>query len=212
MTIAEAHEHELAYLMPMPSRFDGYLEIVARVSSTCLVTVKRNRYSVPCEWAGHRVGVRLYPERIVICNGTQIVAEHPRCLDRDQTVYDWQHYLPLLERKPGALRNGAPFAEMPDALLTLKRALMRHPGGDRVMAQVLCAVRPFGLEAVLVAVELVIASGAISAEHVLNVLARLREGPPVDRIETRLQLAEEPLANPQRYDRLHQAEPTHVEA
>ena len=105
ITIAEAHEHELAYLMPMPSRFDGYLEIVARVSSTCLVTVKRNRYSVPCELAGHRVGVRLYPERIVICNGMQIVAEHPRCLDRDQTRYDWRHYLPLLERRPGALRN-----------------------------------------------------------------------------------------------------------
>jgi transposase len=212
MSIAEAHEHELAYLMPMPSRFDGYLEIVARVSSTCLVTVKRNRYSVPCELAGHRVGVRLYPERIAICSGTQIVAEHPRCLDRDQTVYDWQHYLPLLERKPGALRNGAPFAEMPEALLTLRRALMRHAGGDRVMAQVLCAVPRFGLEAVLVAVELVIASGAISAEHVLNVLARLREEPAVDRVQTRLRLTEEPIADPQRYDRLHQAEATHVEA
>ena len=69
MTIAEAHEQELPYLMPMPSRFDGYVEIVARVSSTCLVTVKRNRYSVPCEFAAHRFGVRLYPQRIAICSG-----------------------------------------------------------------------------------------------------------------------------------------------
>jgi transposase len=210
MTIAEALEHEQSSLMPMPSRFDGYIQIVSRVSSTCLVTVKRNRYSVPCELAGHRVGVRLYPERIAICNGAQIVAEHPRCLDRDQTLYDWRHYVPLLERKPGALRNGAPFADMPIALLALKRALMRHPGGDRVMAQVLAAVPRFGLEAVLVAVELVIESGAISAEHVLNVLARLREAPPVDSIETTLQLVEEPRADTQRYDRLHQAEVSHV--
>jgi transposase len=206
MTIAEAHEHELPHLMPMPSRFDGYIEIVARVSSTCLVTVKRNRYSAPCELAGHRVGVRLYPERIAICHGAHIVAEHTRCLDREQTLYDWRHYVPLLQRKPGALRNGAPFADMPAPLLTLKRALMRHVGGDRVMAQVLAAVPRFGLEAVLVAVELVIESGAISAEHVLNVLARLREGPPVATVETALQLTEEPRADAQRYDRLHEVE------
>ena len=86
---------------------------------------------------------------------------------------------------------------------------MRHPGGDRVMAQVLCAVPRFGLEAVLVAIELVIESGAISAEHVLNVLARLREAPAVDNIQTALQLLEEPRADTQRYDRLHQTEVAH---
>jgi transposase len=209
MTIAEALEHELPHLMPMPSRFDGYVEVVARVSSTCLVTVKRNRYSVPCELAGHRIGVRLYPERIAICHGTQIVAEHARCLDREHTLYDWRHYVPLLQRKPGALRNGAPFADMPASLLTLKRALMRHAGGDRVMAQVLAAVPRFGLEAVLVAIELVIDSGAISAEHVLNVLARLRDGPPADTVETSLRLTEEPRADTQRYDRLHEVEVSH---
>ena len=30
-----------------------------------------------------------------------------------KTAYDWQHYVPLLQRKPGALRNGAPFADRP---------------------------------------------------------------------------------------------------
>ena len=59
----------------MPSAFDGYVEIVARVSSTCLVTVKRNRYSVPCHLAGHRVSVRLYPERIVVYAEQQAVAD-----------------------------------------------------------------------------------------------------------------------------------------
>lgn len=41
------------------------------------------------------------------------------------------------------------------------------------MAQVLAAVPRFGLESVLVAVELVLESGRASAEHVLNVLTRL---------------------------------------
>ena len=129
-------------------------------------------------------------------------------MDRDQTVYDWLHYVPLIERKPGALRNGAPFGGLPDALRTLQLALLRRPGGDRVMADVLACVPAFGLEAVLVAVELVIASGAISADHVLNVLARLRQTPTLT-IDTPLQLQEEPLADPDRYDRLPRVEVRH---
>ena len=79
---------------------------------------------------------------------------------------------------------------------------MRHAGGDRVMAQVLAAVPTAGLEAVLVAVELVIESGVLSAEHVLNVLARLNASPTPANVETNLQLNELPLANTDRYDSL----------
>ena len=79
---------------------------------------------------------------------------------------------------------------------------MRHAGGDRVMAQVLAAVPTAGLEAVLVAVELVVESGALSAEHVLNVLARLNASPTPDSVETTLQLTQAPLANTGRYDSL----------
>ena len=110
-------------------------------------------------------------------------------MDRDHVIYDWQHYLPLIERKPGALRNGAPFADLPDPLQRLRRALLRRVGGDRVMAQVLSAVPTHGLEAVLVAVDLVLENGRPSAEHVLNVLARLKEGPPPQSVETSLTVA-----------------------
>jgi hypothetical protein len=116
--------------------------------------------------------------------------------------YDWQHYIPLVERKPGVLRNGAPFADMPAPLQQLKRGLMRHAGGDRVMAQVLAAVPMAGLEAVLVAVELVLESGSLSAEHVLNVVARLVTTPVPASVETSLALTEAPLANTERYDSL----------
>ena len=54
-------ELERAELMPVPAPFDGYVERPARVSSTCLVSVGRNRYSVPCEYAGKWVSSRLYP-------------------------------------------------------------------------------------------------------------------------------------------------------
>jgi len=201
-SIAEMLEQESAELMPMPTAFDGYVEKLARVSSTCLVSVHRNRYSVPCELAGQMVSTRLYPNRVSVVAADAVVADHERLLDRRQTRYDWQHYIPLIERKPGALRNGAPFADMPAPLNLLRLGLLRHAGGDRVMAQVLAAVPTAGLEAVLVAVELVLESGALSAEHVLNVLARLNASPAPESAETSLQLQEAPLANTERYDRL----------
>jgi hypothetical protein len=107
-----------------------------------------------------------------------------------------------VQRKPGVLRNGAPFADMPAPLLALQQALLRRPGGDRVMAQVLAAVPAAGLDAVLVAAELVLESGAVSAEHVLNVIGRLTASPPPEKVETALRLNEAPRADTGRYDGL----------
>ena len=201
-SVAEMLEHEQPHMMPMPEPFDGYVEHPARVSSTCLVNVQRNRYSVPCELVGQMVSARLYPTRVAIVAGDAMVASHERLSDRGQTRYDWQHYIPLVQRKPGVLRNGAPFADLPPPLLQLQHALIRRAGGDRVMAQVLAAVPMAGLESVLVAVELVLETGAVSAEHVLNVLGRLSAGPPLEQAETALELSEAPRADTGRYDSL----------
>jgi hypothetical protein len=156
-TVAEMLEHELPHLMPMPEPFDGYVENPARVSSTCLVMVLRNRYSVPCELAGQMVSTRLYPTRVVVVAEDRIVANHARL-------------------------------------------------GDRVMAQVLAAVPTAGLDGVLVAVELVLESGAVSAEHVLNVLARLNTALPPQAVETVLTVSEAPTADTGRYDSLRGSE------
>ena len=201
-SVAEVLEQERAELMPMPTPFDGYIERSAKVSSTCLVAVARNRYSVPCELAGQRVSTRLYTSRVEVATDEAIVASHARVADEGHICYDWQHYIALIQRKPGALRNGAPFADMPAPLLRLRQGLMRHDGGDKTMAQVLNCVSSHGLEAVLVAVELVIESGALSCEHVLNVLARLNAPPKPESVQNTLQLKEMPVANTGRYDSL----------
>jgi hypothetical protein len=72
------------------------------VSSTCLVSMGRNRYSAPCEYVGKWVSSRLYPTPIEVAADDALIASHARLLDRDQVGYDWQHYIPLIERKPGA--------------------------------------------------------------------------------------------------------------
>ena len=168
---------------------------------------------MPTEHANRVVSVRLYPELIdIVADGVR-VARHVRSFERDQTFYDWQHYIGLIERKPGALRNGAPFATMPEPLRRLQAQLLRHAGGDRVMAQVLAAVPIHGLEAVLVATELVLEAGRPSAEHVLNVLARLKPDAAAVAVQCALRLKEEPRADVSRYDGLRGAtgETSHVE-
>jgi hypothetical protein len=214
-SVAEMLEHERPHLMPMPEPFDGYVEKPARVSSTCLVSVARNRYSVPCELAGQMVSTRLYPASVVVVADDAVVARHERLSDSGGTRYDWQHYIPLVQRKPGALRNGAPFADMPEALQQLRRGLLRQTGGDRLMAQVLAIVPTAGLEAVMVALELAMESrppsGRVSVEHVVNVLSRLNapSAAPLN-AQTALQAATPPLANTARYDSLRGQEVDHA--
>lgn len=206
LTVAEVLADEAPHLMPLPKPFDGYIEQPVRVSATALVFYQRNRYSVPCEHAHQVISLRAYPETVVLVQEGAEVARHVRRFERYQTVYDWRHYLPVIVRKPGALRNGAPFAGLPAPLQQLQRHLLRQAGGDRVMAQVLAAVPVHGLEAVVVAVELALEAGAISAEHVLNVLGRLAAPatPGGEAVTSALRLAEEPQANVQRYDSLRE--------
>jgi hypothetical protein len=204
LTVAELLQDELAKLMPCPKPFDGYVEHPARVSSTGLIHLERNRYSVPSEFAHRIVSVRVYPATIDIVVDDQKVASHARSFERDQTLYDWRHYIDLIVQKPGALRNGAPFDAMPEPLRLLQRQLINRAGGDRVMAQVLSAVPVHGLESVLAATEAALAVGKPSAEHVLYLLAQLKDRaqPRAPMVETALMLTEEPKADVDRYDRL----------
>lgn len=185
----------------MVTPFDGYVETLGKVSSTCLMIEDRNRYSVPCELVGQMVSIRTYPDRLDFVAHDAVVASHSRSFDRNKIHYDWQHYIPLIERKPGALRNGAPFADLPEPL---QRQLLKREGGDHIMAKVLSAVPKSGLEAVLVAVELVLGSGNPSAEHIENVISRLKSTALPGQVETTLQVAEPPIADTGRYDSLRE--------
>jgi hypothetical protein len=110
LSVADVLEQEQSQMMPMPmpTPFDGYVEKPSRVSSTCLVTVDRNRYSVPCELAGQLVSTRIYPGRVCIVAGDVIAASHERLADRGQVRYDWEHYIPLVQRKPGGAAQRRP--------------------------------------------------------------------------------------------------------
>ena len=124
-TVFEAFEAERTALVSYAGPFDGYRATVAAVSKTCLVRFDHNRYSVPARVVGGSVEVNAYGEQVVIRQNGQIVAQHARHFGRGQTAYDPRHYVPVLSRKPGALRNGAPFKDwaLPGALAQIQRRL-----------------------------------------------------------------------------------------
>ena len=210
-TIHDVWAAERAALMPLPPAFDGFIELSKRVSPTCLISFERNRYSVPSSFANRPVSLRIYPDRLVVAAEGNILCEHGRVFQRNhqvppRTIYDWRHYLAVLQRKPGALRNGAPFAEFPPAFRQLQEQMLRKPGGDREMVDILALVLQHDEQAVLTAVELALAEGVATKTHVLNLLHRLVDGkliggPPLDTPQA-LVLHREPKANVERYDGL----------
>jgi hypothetical protein len=145
--------------------------------------------------------VRSHAERIVVLLGEEIVADHPRQFRHDQIIYDPWHYLPVLMKKPGALRNGAPFKDwaLPSALSQVRAKLKSHADGDRQFVKVLGAVLDHGLGAACAeALEAGIASGDV----ILTVLARRRQPvmPPSITTPDALRLKVEPMADCGRYD------------
>jgi len=218
-TIAEILAEETRALMPVSRLFDGFVEYTKRVTPTCLIHLERNRYSVPASFANRPVSLRVYPDRVVVAAEGQIVCEHRRIIDRShdgpgQTIYDWRHYLAVVQRKPGALRNGAPFAELPEAFRTLQQHLLKKPGGDREMVDILALVLHHDEQAVLSAVDMALNSGVPTKTHILNLLHRLVDGksftPPTVRAPPGLALTIEPKANVERYDSLRKAEVRHA--
>ena len=138
--------------------------------------------------------------------GGRIVGQYRRVFGPGQTVCDPRDYVPVLARKPGALRKGAPFRGwvLPGALERVRRKLKAAPDGDRQMVEVLGAVLTDGLAAVEAACAEALREGVHSADVVLNILARQREPPAPLTILTpdALRLRHEPLADCARYDSL----------
>ena len=129
-----------------------------------------------------------------------------RSYSRGETIYDPWHYVPVLARKPGALRNGAPFRDwvLPAALERVRRRLAGSDDGDRQMVAILAAVLTDGLPAVEAACAQAMAEGVHSSDVIINILTRHRDPGPTATILTpdALTLRHMPIADCARYDQL----------
>jgi len=207
-TIWEVYEQqERPQLTRAELPFEGFVEREVCVSTTSLVAFDRNHYSVDTAKAKRTAQVRAYADRVVILSNGEVIGEHRRQFGRKKTLYDPWHYLPVLERKPGALRNGAPFKgwDLPAPIQTVWRVLMQRPGGDREFVELLNAIKSHGSEAVERAAREAIALGAISFDVVFNLLSRQTEPPappPTEHLPEHLTIRHLPVADCSRYDRL----------
>ena len=179
------------------------------MTGTCLISFDRNRYPVMAKAARRAVQVRAYADRIVVRCGDGVVAGHRRFFGRDRMILDPWHYLPVLAKKPGALRNGAPFqdGELPPALARLRRKPGSGDEADRRFVRVLSAVLIDGLEAVEAAIREALEAGAASDDVILNILVRRREPfQPLTIVTSEaLALTHPPTADCARYDLLRGA-------
>ncbi|MDX2144607.1 MAG: IS21 family transposase [Rhodospirillaceae bacterium] len=208
-TVWEAFEAERSKLVEYRGRFDGFHSVPASVSKTCLVRFDNNKYSVASRAVGRPVEVHAYADRMIIRQDGVVVGEHVRSFGRGETVYDPWHYVPVLMRKPGALRNGAPFKDwlLPASLERIRRKLKGSPDGDRQMVKVLAAVLSDGLSSVEAACREALDHGVHSADVIINILARRRDLAPPVAIMTpeSLRLRHAPMADCTRYDTLRRA-------
>jgi len=162
--------------------------------------------------------VRLTADRVRIVADGKVIAEHERRFGRDQLIFDPWHYLPILEKKPGALRHGAPFVtwDLPIPIKVVRDRILKQDKGDRAFVDLLLMARDLGdagLDILEVACDLTLQTGVISAAIVLNEMRRLTEDakPKVlDESVTSLPtLAVEPVADCSRYDALRSTRHVH---
>lgn len=176
-TIADCFTDEETKLRVVNAPFNGFTEHLLRVSRTCLVRFDYNQYSVPAQWVGQVLCIRVSAYQLQVVAKDQVIAEHKRCFLKDQVICNPWHYLSILEKKPGALRHGTPFKEweLPPAIQQIRHRLSQQEKGDREFVNILLLSQESGLELLETACELVLESGVINISAIQNQIQRLLE-------------------------------------
>ena len=183
-TIGERLARDREALLPLPpAPYDACDKRPGRVSSLSLVRYRDNDYSVPVAYGYREVVIRGYVDQVVIGCGAEVIARHRRSYEREDLIFDPLHYLPLIERKIGALDQAAPLAgwDLPEAFATLRRLMEARMGkaGKREYVQVLRLLESFRLAEVEAAIGDALKLGAIGFDAVKHlVLCRIERRPP----------------------------------
>ncbi len=182
-TIGQRMERDLEALLPLPAAaYEACGQQASRVSSQSLVRYRTNDYSVPVAYGHREVLVKGYVDEVVICCGTEVIARHPRSYEQEDFVFDPIHYLPLLERKTGALDQAAPLRgwDLPEEYDALRRRMEARMGrpGKREFVRVLRLMEDFSQTEVHHAVGEALRLGAVGFDAVKHLLLCRIEGRP----------------------------------
>ncbi len=142
-----------------PAPFDACRKQPTRANSLSLVRFDDNDYSVPVDYAHHEILIKGYVDRVVLCHREKVVANHKRSWGKEGVFFDYLHYLPLLERKPGSLDYARPMVDLnlPECFETLRRRLVveeeKEGEGTREFIRVLRLLEDYPMSKLRKAVE-----------------------------------------------------------
>jgi transposase len=146
------------------------------------VQFETNRYSVPVNYCNSQLVLQAHPFQIRILCDREVIAEHPRCLEREQDVIEPLHYLPLLEQRPGAFEHAIPmrrwrkrWPKVYEHLLKEMRDRWPDGRGVREFIAVLKLHQDYPAEKVEQAVNMAIELGAAHKDGVQLCLRQLQE-------------------------------------
>jgi len=198
MTIGAASELEREHLSPLAEEGFPIHELLYPliVDSKGRVKVKTNWYSTPL-WPGLRVMASVGPLTVAITHDNKVAARHTRCYGRGHELLDLEHYLDVLEKKPGAMKGSTPLQQWrqagrwPACMDMIWRKLEQRHGkskGTREMIALVRAGTSDGWEKLIAAVEEALRLGISDAAAVLHLL---RMPDPEQRRQHAVALAEE---------------------
>jgi hypothetical protein len=96
---------EKPHLTPAPVMFECAEIDVKRIDSYSTASVFGNRYSVPEEYVGKMIDIKIYPENLIFYFNSNKVCEHERSYEYQKWFIILDHYLKTLRTKPGALQG-----------------------------------------------------------------------------------------------------------
>lgn len=97
---AELFKEEYPHLQSLPLHpYDIGTISQVRASSQFRISLDSNRYSVPAEYAGNKLTMKTYPDRLCFYHEAKLIARHTRCYDRNQDIEDPDHPKALLAKR-----------------------------------------------------------------------------------------------------------------
>lgn len=149
MSVKEAFALEQKALLPLPLKpYESCKSAEVRVDYFSTVRFETNSYSVPVKWSGKQVTVKASGLKINIYYRGEKIASHPRCYKKYQTIYQLEHYIPLIEQRPRSVFHAKPVkeAQLPEQIFAYAKKL-KNP--DKAMVKLLRLIVDQGLEPVL---------------------------------------------------------------
>jgi transposase len=176
-TTWDVYQEEKPFLLEKQRRLDAFKVNPTTVSAYSLVQYDTNSYSVNCEYVDEAVEIQIYADKLVVIYKGKIIGKHKRCFGKNKRIYNPWHYVSALERKPGALRNGAPFKqlELPDAVKKIQHKQSKYSDGDKRFIQLLLKANKYGLDKLEKACCLALNQGMSNADWIIDKMKDYKE-------------------------------------